>query len=205
MARLFSLRKSREILHATYAKFTKKKKTLPNEQASSIENDMRSLEQAIDQGDRTKADSLARRLTEMAQQHLKKSPLQFAWELLIAVLIALAIAVVVRQMWFELYEIPTGSMRPSFKEQDHLTVTKTAFGLNVPLATKHFMFEPDLVKRAGVVIFSGDGIALSDTDTKYFGIFPYKKRYVKRLIGKPGDILYFYGEKFMVLTQMAIP
>lgn len=96
-------------------------------------------------------------------------------------------------MWFELYEIPTGSMRPAFREQDRLSVTKTAFGLNIPLKTGHFYFDSKLVERGKVVVFSGDNLQLSDTDTTYFGIFPYKKRYIKRMIGKPGDTLYFYG------------
>jgi len=108
-------------------------------------------------------------------------------------LTALIIATVVRQMWFELYEIPTGSMRPAFREQDRLSVTKTAFGLNIPLKTGHFYFDSKLVERGKVVVFSGDNLQLSDTDTTYFGIFPYKKRYIKRMIGKPGDTLYFYG------------
>ena len=34
---------------------------------------------------------------------------------------------------------------------------------------------------------------VSDPDTMYFYIIPGKKQFVKRLIGKPGDTLYFYG------------
>ena len=36
---------------------------------------------------------------------------------------------------------------------------------------------------------------IPDVDTKYFYLFPGKKQFVKRLIGKPGDTLYFYGGK----------
>jgi signal peptidase I len=86
-------------------------------------------------------------------------------------------------------------MRPTFKEEDHLTVTKTAFGINVPLETRHFYFDPALVQRTSIFIFSGDGIPLLDAQTKYFGIIPYTKRYIKRCIAKPGDSLYFYGGK----------
>ncbi len=46
-------------------------------------------------------------------------------------------------------------MRPTFKEQDHLSVTKTSFGLNIPLATEHFYFDPYLVQRLSVAIWSG--------------------------------------------------
>ena len=45
----------------------------------------------------------------------------------------------------------------------------------------------------GIVIFSGQDMDISDVDTKYFLIFPGKKQFIKRLVGKPGDSLYFYG------------
>lgn len=195
MARLYSLRKSQEILHWSYSKFKKKGQSLPKEKQEAMLRDLKNLEVAIWDKEREKASDLAHKITDFTNANFRKTPLQYVLEITIAIIIALAIAIVVRQMWFELYEIPTGSMRPSFKEQDHLTVSKTAFGLNIPLMTSHFLFEPNLVKRGGVIIFSGDGIPLPDTNTNYFGIFPYKKRYVKRLIGKPGDILYFYGGK----------
>jgi signal peptidase I len=154
---------------------------------------MASLDQALLNQQRPEANERARRLEQFAKEHCKKSIFDYAKELFFALIFALAIASVVRAMWFEPYEIPTGSMRPTFKEQDHLTVTKTAFGINVPFKTEHFYFDPDLVQRTSILIFSGDGLPLRDTDTTYFGIFPYKKRYIKRAIGKPGDTFYFYG------------
>jgi signal peptidase I len=84
-------------------------------------------------------------------------------------------------------------MRPTFAEQDHLLVSKTAFGINLPLQNKHLYFDPSAVKRGGVVIWSGANIDLPDTDTVYWGFFPGKKRYIKRDMGLPGDSLYFYG------------
>lgn len=194
-SRLYSLSKSRQILKSSYRFYQGKGKQLPQDKYAFLENHLHALDQAIIQGDRLKADRLARELEEFSQIHFKKSPLTYAWEIGIAIVIALIIATVVRQMWFELYEIPTGSMRPTFKEQDHLTVTKTPFGLNVPLQTAHFYFDPHLVQRTSVVIWSGDGVPYLDSDSTFMGIFPYTKRYIKRCMGKPGDTLYFYGGK----------
>src|SRR3990167_6383298 len=84
-------------------------------------------------------------------------------------------------------------MRPTFKEQDRLVVSKTNFGINIPLTPEEFYFDPNLVQRGGIVIFTGENMDIHDVDTMYFYIFPGKKQYVKRMIGKPGDILYFYG------------
>jgi len=190
---LYSLRKSRNILNSSYTLYKKRGGKIPAETRREFEELMEKLDKAVLEKDRLEADRLARKLERGYDHRLKKNLLDYGKELAVALLFALIIATVVRQMWFELYEIPTGSMRPTFEEQDHLTVTKTAFGINVPLMTRHFYFNPELVQRTSVVIFSGDNIDLPNTDTTYFGIFPYKKRYIKRLIGKPGDSLYFYG------------
>ena len=190
---MYSLRKARKILEWSYGWYKKKGDTLSEEDYKSFETNLAALDAAFLNGDKVEADRLARRVEDFTHAHFKKTPFQYIYEILIALALALAIAAVVRSSWFELYEIPTGSMRPTFKEQDRLTVSKTQFGINVPLATSHFLFEPEEVKRNGIVIWSGDDVALGDVDTLYFGIFPYKKRFVKRLIGKPGDTLYFYG------------
>lgn len=177
----------------SYAIYKKRKYSLPPETQRELDELFSQLDAALLKEDRATADQLAKKLEAIADVHLRKTMFDYAIELGVALVLALLIATIVRQMWFELYEIPTGSMRPTFKEQDRLTVTKTAFGINIPGVTGHFYFDPSLVQRTGVVIWSGDNIDLMDTDTTYFMIFPAKKRYIKRLIGKPGDSLYFYG------------
>ncbi len=147
------------------------------------------------------ADELAKQVESLASLHLKKTGWDQAKELFFALAFALVIALLVRQMWFEYYEIPSGSMRPTFKEQDRLTVSKTAFGVNVPLRTSEFYFNPDLVERNGIVIFTGENMDIRDVDTMYFYLFPGKKQYVKRMIGKPGDVLYFYGGKIFGIDR----
>lgn len=191
--KLYSIRKSRHILHASYKWYKKEGKKLPADQLNFFETHLQALDQAILNQDRPLADSEAHIVEDFCQAHFKKSWWQHFLELLFAVMVALIVATVVRQMWFELYEIPTGSMRPTFKEQDHLTVTKTAFGLNTPLMTRHLYFDPNLIHRTGIVIWSGDQIPHLDSDSTFLGLFPYTKRYIKRCLGKPGDTLYFYG------------
>ncbi|CRX38643.1 signal peptidase I [Estrella lausannensis] len=191
----YTLSKSHHILSHAYGLYKKKGRSLAKEALQSFEQKLQELDQACLGKDRQKASELAQWVERFIANHFKKNFFDYFKEFAVALLLALAIATVVRQSWFEIYEIPTGSMRPTFKEQDDLTVSKTAFGINIPLKTKHFYFDPALVERGGVIIFSGDGIDLPDTDTTYFGLFPAKKRYTKRMIGKPGDHLYFYGGK----------
>lgn len=188
---LFSMRyrlnHCRNVLQRTY-KLYKKKGEPPR-----IKEALIALENAINSGERKEADRLTRELEGLSKEAFPQSRIKWALDVVCALAVALALATVIRQSWFELYEIPTGSMRPTFKEQDHLTVSKTQFGINIPLETDHFYFNPSLVQRNSAIIFSGDGIDLPDTDSTFLGIFPYKKRYVKRMMGLPGDQLYFYG------------
>ncbi len=193
--RIYSLRKSRHILKASYKWYQKKSKELSASEMQQFETLLENLDLAVLKKDATEASNWAHQTEEFCDARFKKGIGTYIIEMAIAIAIALAVATLVRQTWFELYEIPTGSMRPTFKEQDHLTVTKTPFGINVPLATKHFYFDPKLVQRTSVVIWSGDGISHLDSDSTFMGIFPYTKRYIKRCMGKPGDRLYFYGGK----------
>ena len=193
--KFYTLTHSKKILRWGFDWYKKKGNTLAPRERDHLEKTLEDLDQAILAKDKESSTLKAKELENFGQEKFNKSPFDYIKEVLGAILIALLVATLVRQMWFELYEIPTGSMRPTFKEQDHLTVSKTAFGINYPLKTKHLYFDPDLVNRTGIVIWSGDGVDLPDVDTTYFGIIPYKKRFVKRLIGKPGDSLYFYGGK----------
>ncbi|OGN62981.1 MAG: signal peptidase I, partial [Chlamydiae bacterium RIFCSPHIGHO2_12_FULL_49_11] len=109
--------------------------------------------------------------------------------------VTIVVALIIRQTWFELYEIPSGSMRPTLKENDRLAVSKTTFGLNIPMKPKHLFFDEKLPKRGSIVVFTGNGMNIENNRTNYFYLFPGYKQYVKRLIGLPGDSLYFYGGK----------
>lgn len=191
---LYRLKKSRNILRHTFSLYKKRWKQLREEQLKEMEKSLASLDEALLNHDREKASTRAQDLEKFAKKHLKKSPLDHARELLFAFCTALIIATIVRQMWFEPMEIPTGSMRPTFKEKDRLIVSKMNFGLNVPLKAKHFIFNPSSVKRTGIFIFRPENMDIQDTDTTYFGL-PGKKRFIKRCMGVPGDILYFYGGK----------
>lgn len=201
----YKLSKSRHIMHSSYAWYKKRGDKLSQEVRTGFENDLQELDRALLASDREKADITARKLEIFCEDHFKKSFFDYSWELVIALVLALAIATLVRQVWFELYEIPTGSMRPTFKEQDHLTVSKLTFGLNTPLQTDHLYFDPNAVQRTSVLIFSGDGIPYIDSYTRYFWVIPYKKRYIKRAIGKPGDSIYFYGGKIYAVDQDGNP
>lgn len=194
-SKTYSLKKSLHILVNSNKWYAKHWKELSRADLKHIEEQLAGLEKAIDEKDRNLADQIAKKVDTFVSPRNKKGIIAFSIELFAALAFALVVAIIIRQTWFEPYEIPSGSMRPTYKEQDHLIVSKTAFGINYPLFAKHFYFDPNQVKRGSIVIWSGENIDLPNTDTTYFWIVPSKRRYVKRLIGKPGDTLYFYGGK----------
>jgi len=202
----YSRRKARHLLHSCYRWWRKNSKSLTPPQKQQLEGLLAQTDEKLhDDSDTDGLTQVCQQLEAFASCHMRKGVAGHIRELALAILIALALATLIRQTWFEPYEIPTGSMRPSFEEQDRLLVTKTAFGLNIPLITDHFFFHPALVTRSDIVIWSGDNMPIADNNTTYFGLFPAKKRYIKRCMGKPGDTLYFYGGKIYGIDKEGQP
>lgn len=191
----YSLRKSKKILRHLDRLYRRKAKVLDPQAKEKVLAHLGLLQGAIAKRNAPDASDFARQLQETAHHFMPQSAFEKARHFVFAIGFALVVAVIIRQMWFELYTIPTGSMRPTLKESDFLVVSKTDFGLNVPLTTSHFYFDPSLVQRGSIVVWTGENMDIPDSDTVYFYLFPGKKQFVKRLIGKPGDTLYFYGGK----------
>lgn len=189
------MKKAEALLRTVSKTFHKKKERLSQEGKEKIYSLLQNLREAILNRDSEKTKEYSSELEKAAKIYLKKSAWEKVFEFSFAMIVALFIAIVIRQMAFELYEIPTGSMRPTFKEKDRLIVSKSQFGLNVPLTTSHFLFKSKEVKRMGVVTFTGENLDIPNVKTRYFYLFPGYRQYVKRVVGLPGDTLYFYGGK----------
>jgi signal peptidase I len=187
----YSLRKCRHILVKLF--YRVKKAGLPTEQTRQWRQQLQALAAAVEREDRTEADRLARELEAQGRVTLAKPTWRRWLGTAGALLVALLLATLIRQVWFELYSIPTGSMRPTLEEENRLVVSKISYGLNVPLKADHLYFNPDLVRRTDLIVFSTENLPIPDSETLYFYLFPTYKQYVKRLVGKPGDTVYFYG------------
>ena len=99
-------------------------------------------------------------------------------ELVVVVIQALAIALVIRTLLFQPFNIPSGSMIPTLLVGDYVVVSKYAYGYS----KYSVIFSPNLFsgrilgaepKRGDVVVFK----LPRDNDTDY----------IKRVIGLPGD------------------
>lgn len=193
IASLYSLRKSRRIFLHAYRLYNRKKDQLDPSLKERFQTALTQLRIALLQKEAILADRIAHQIQALIHTSIPKTTWDKSRDFIGAIAFALVIAILIRQMWFEFYTIPTGSMRPTLKEGDYLVVSKNDYGINIPLQTAHFYFDPSLVQRGSIVVFTGEHMDISDADTTYFYLFPGKKQFVKRLIGKPGDTLYFYG------------
>ena len=188
-----TLKKARRALRLGLKQYRRKAKQLGPQEQKRLQNFLEGLRTAILEKRPEQAKQFVRSFQEAAHHLIPKSRWDRFRDFTVALLFAALIALVVRQSWFEPYTIPTGSMRPTLKEEDLLLVSKTDFGINKLTPTGHYLLDSTLMKRGSIVIFSGAGMDIEQNNTMYFWIIPGKKQYVKRLIGKPGDTLYFYG------------
>lgn len=201
----FSLKKSKKILAAVHTLYKRKKSKLNSSLQNEFEELLNALHEAIKQNDEEKAAELAQKAKAKAHVELPKTAwdqfLDFFW----GIVVFIVIVVVIRQMWFELYRIPSGSMRPTLKEKDFVAVSKTDLGLNIPLYPGHFYFNPDSVTRGDIFIFTVANMDVSDPDTMYFFVIPGKKQLVKRVIARGGDTIYFYGGRLYGINKEGEP
>lgn len=197
----YSLRKSHRILRNGFKLFQKKGHKLAESLQKQFEGDLRALDQAVLSKRKEDASLLAKRVNTFIKTHFPKT----LWDHLIEIAYALAFAIVVaffiRQFWFELYEVPTGSMRPTVEELDRMVVSKTTFGINIPFRKKPLFFSDEYINRAGIIVFTVEGMDVADSDMIYFHIIPGKKRFIKRCVAKPGDTIYFYGGQLYAVDK----
>jgi signal peptidase I len=84
--------------------------------------------------------------------------------------------------------VPTGSMKPTIVEGDYILVNKLAFDLRVPLTGQRVVSWAD-PKRGDIVVFTPPG---------------ERDRYVKRIVGVPGDVLEMRENRLFVNGKRAV-
>ncbi len=120
-------------------------------------------------------------MTEAVEKK-KMTASEEAWDLARTVLIAVGIALILRIIIFQPFNIPSGSMKPNLLVGDFLFVSKPAYGYSraslvypltrLPIEGRLFGSAPE---RGDIVVFKNkkDG----------------NKDYIKRVIGLPGDTI----------------
>ncbi len=111
---------------------------------------------------------------------------------------AVLLASVIMYFIIQAFKIPSGSMRNTLIEGDHLFVNKFIYGFRIPFSGGKKFFPLRKVQRKDIIIFECPPSALSQEE-KEKGI---KKDFVKRAVGLPGDIIEIKDKKLYVNGQL---
>lgn len=96
---------------------------------------------------------------------------------------AVLLAAVLMYFILQAFKIPSGSMRKTFIEGDHLFVNKFIYGLRVPFTGKRILSFSS-VERGDVIVFR---FPSDDPKEVHCGSNQYGKDFIKRVVGIPGD------------------
>lgn len=110
---------------------------------------------------------------------------------------AVLLASVIMYFVVQAFKIPSGSMRMTLIEGDHLFVNKFIYGIRIPFSAGKKILPLRKVQRRDIVIFDCPAQALSPEEREK-GI---KKDFIKRAIGLPGDVVEIKNKKVFVNGQ----
>lgn len=117
--------------------------------------------------------------------------LSFLGELPGLILMAFALALLIKSTLLQAFWIPTGSMEPTLVPYDRVIVAKVPYYFHDPQRYDIIVFEePDPAKErdrgvwGGLTHWLGQGLGFTPPDSP---------DYIKRVIGEPGDVVYAKG------------
>ncbi|MBI4678345.1 MAG: signal peptidase I [Elusimicrobia bacterium] len=105
------------------------------------------------------------------------------WEWSETVFSAVILASVLMYFVIQAFKIPSGSMRRTFMEGDHLFVNKFIYGLRVPFSGRRVL-SLRKVARGDIVVFR---FPSEDPRKAHCNSIQHGKDFIKRVVGLPGD------------------
>ncbi len=98
---------------------------------------------------------------------------------------AVLLASFIMYFFVQAFKIPSGSMKNTFFEGDHLFVNKIVYGIRIPL-TKTRIVKFRRIKRGDIIVFRFPSASPADLQC---GGVQYGKDFIKRVVGLPGDMV----------------
>ncbi|MBI4051171.1 MAG: signal peptidase I [Elusimicrobia bacterium] len=98
---------------------------------------------------------------------------------------AVLLAAFMMYFLIQAFKIPSGSMRSTLLEGDHLFVNKFIYGVRIPWTSKKF-WKLRPIRREDVVVFRFPSESPQEV---HCGSPQYGKDFIKRVVGLPGDVV----------------
>lgn len=114
---------------------------------------------------------------------------------------AVILASILMYFVVQAFKIPSGSMRNTLLEGDHLFVNKFIYGVRVPFTHKRLLrfAKP---QRGDILVFQ---FPTDDANDAHCGSPQYGKDFIKRLIGLPGDTVQVRGQQVIINGKSLTP
>lgn len=122
-----------------------------------------------------------------------RTDIQEVLSFLKTLIIFLCIAFFLRAAIVEAFKIPSSSMVPTLRIDDHILVSKFAYGFRIPLKSE-MLYQYRNPERGDVVVFTLPDDPNTPDDETYTNI-------IKRVIGLPGDMIQVAGTKLLINNQ----
>jgi len=118
-----------------------------------------------------------------------KTRSQVAREYVESILIAVALAMVLRTFVIQAFKIPSASMEPTLLIGDHILVNKFIYGTKIPFSdTRLFQFAKP--QRGDIVVF----VTPEDKEESFWD----QRDFIKRVVGIEGDFLEIKDKKVYI-------
>jgi signal peptidase I len=128
--------------------------------------------------------------TREGRQYYQTEDMEWAETVFSAVILASLLMYFVVQA----FKIPSGSMRTTLLEGDHLFVNKFIYGVRIPFTKKRIArFKP--LERGDIVVFQ---FPTTDPDETHCGSPQYGKDFIKRVVALPGDKVELRGLQLLI-------
>ena len=181
-------------------------KKLSDDRQKEVQNAIDKLEGAL-KDDNYSCSTDFESLKKVVENRLSFARKSSAQEVVESLLIALALALVLRTFLVEPFKIPTRSMVPTLLEGDQLFVTKMSYGIRLPFANNYVVkfSEPE---RGDVVVFAfpreDAAKYLAKTNSRCLAAesLAEQKDYIKRIIGVAGDKIEVRDQKVYVNGEL---
>ena len=158
--------------------------------AELIKDKLNQTRKALKDGNSRDLVSRTDELEDAVRDHLSRFSKSKLRQNIEALLVAIALALLIRTFVVQPFKIPSGSMIPTLLVGDHLLVSKFVYGTKIPFTDTFILPGIKDIERGDVIVFIYPD---HENDPSKEGV-----HYIKRVIGLPGDSVDIMGRNLYI-------